>query len=135
MHSSAAGTAARIVSRSFSSARRWSGVTAARYSSIVVGLAATVFHLLQNFVQPLVTRRDALLHARGDSRVAGLLGREVHLDRNRGLVAVFSEEKRCHLLTALGFAAEVERFGTDDPLGPDDFAVDAVHRHVLPLGP
>src|SRR5690242_5705216 len=40
MHSSACGTTARIVFRSFSSTARFSSFTVARYSSIVVGFPA-----------------------------------------------------------------------------------------------
>src|SRR5262249_24132475 len=40
MHSSACGTVARMVWRSCSSAPRWSALTAARYSSMVLGFAA-----------------------------------------------------------------------------------------------
>jgi hypothetical protein len=43
MHSSASGAAALMVFRSFSSATRWSSLKAARYSSMVLGLAAMAY--------------------------------------------------------------------------------------------
>src|SRR5262245_35358163 len=70
MHSSAFGAAARMVFRSFSSAARLSALRAARYSSMVFGLAAMAV-AREKEVPPLLFLK--LIHRRCQISAAGPL--------------------------------------------------------------
>src|SRR5262245_48358813 len=113
MHSSASGAAARMALRSAWSAARLSSLTAARYSSMVGGLAAAGRALgeeagraaaerrrRQQYVQLGVARADALLHRGLEHRVADLLRLIPDRVRERGLAALFDEDERADGLAA-----------------------------------
>src|SRR5262245_7177441 len=105
MHSSAFGTSAWMVRRSFSSAARWSSRTVSRYSSIVPGLVAMVVCLLigfrQVFGELLERTGPTLLHSfmRGVKGLSLLFGRidwnPLHR-RSRFATAFGERERRKH---------------------------------------
>src|SRR5436309_246880 len=82
----------------------------------------------QQVGQPVVARRHAFLHAGLEDRIARLPRLVAHRLRDRGPAALLDQDERPHGLSRV--PGLVEPLGRDEPLGHDDFAVDAAHPHL-----